>query len=240
MGRPRSVRRLPCRLGYESEGALGCHGVLRQARLQRDRAARIRRDNVFDYDCAIWVLEHAAEIAAEGDKLFELVESSDEEKKAVAGDAAAVATLPPEEKERVSTVQKIARMKVGDRVQLAMKGTKDERFVLIRDGSKVVCLAVLESPKLGDGEVEMFASMKNVQEEVLRGISRKRRFMKNYSVARALVNNPRTPLDLALGLVSHLLVNDLKALSMNKNISDTIKKLALKQFRDKSSGKGGD
>ena len=37
-------------------------------------------------------------------------------------------------------------MTVGERVQLAMKGTKDERFVLIRDGSKVVCLAVLQSP----------------------------------------------------------------------------------------------
>ena len=78
--------------------------------------------------------------------------------------------------------------------------------------------------------------MKIVQEDVLRGIARKRKFMKNYGVARALVNNPRTPLDLALGLVSHLLVNDLKNLSMNKNVSDTVKKLATKLFREKSSG----
>src|SRR5262249_1683190 len=144
------------------------------------------------------------------------------------------------ERKRESVVQKIARLSVGDRVQLAMKGTKDERFVLIRDGSKIVSLAVLESPKLSDAEVDTFSSMKNVQQEVLRGIARKRKFMKTYSVVRNLVNNPRCPLDLALGLVPHLLVNDLKGLSMNKNIAETIRKVALKMFREKSSGKKGE
>lgn len=191
---------------------------------------------VFDYECALWMLEHASEIALEADKAFELVEQTEDEKKALQGDKEVLAKLAPEERERVSTVQKIARLAVGQRVQLAMKGNKDERFVLIRDGAKIVSLAVLESPKLGDNEVEQFASMKNVQEEVLRGISRKRRFMKNYNVARTLVNNPRCPLDVALGLVSHLYVNDLKSLSTNKNISDTVRKLALKMHKEKSGG----
>jgi hypothetical protein len=75
-------------------------------------------------------------------------------------------------------------MSVGERVQLAMKGTKDERFILIRDGSRVVSLAVLESPKVTDTEVEGFAAMKNVQEIVLRGIAAKRKFMKKYGVIR--------------------------------------------------------
>ena len=120
-----------------------------------------------------------------------------------------------------------------------MKGTKDERFVLIRDGSKVVSLAVLESPKVSDQEVEMFAAMKNVQEDLLRGIARKRKFMKTYAVVRNLINNPRTPLDLSLGLLPHMLSGDLKNLSMNKNISETIRKVALKMFREKTTGKRG-
>ena len=41
------------------------------------------------------------------------------------------------------------------RVQLAMKGNKDERYILIRDGSKVVSGAVLQSPKLSDAEVQL-------------------------------------------------------------------------------------
>lgn len=143
----------------------------------------------------------------------------------------------PEDEKKLSTLQKLARMTVGERVQAAMKGNKDERFILIRDGAKVVALAVLESPKVTDTEAEMFASMKNVQEAVLRGIAAKRRYIKNYAVIRALIANPRAPLDLTLPLMPHLLVMDLKHLSMNKNVSDLLRKLAQKMFREKMTTK---
>jgi hypothetical protein len=181
--------------------------------------------------------EHADEIAAEEGKAFEMVDSTTEEQQAASEKA--LAEMKPEERERLSTVQKIARLSVGERVQLAMKGNKDERFVLIRDGSKVVSSAVLESPKLSEQEVETFASMKNVQESVLRGIAGKRKFMKTYSVVRNLVNNPRCPLDVQLNLIKQLLTNDLKAASMNKNISETVRKMALKMFKDRTERRGG-
>ena len=204
-------------------------------------------------------IEHAAEIAAEEGKAFELVGSilEDDELIAAATEAGIAPTAAPsapmseEEKnlkmraaeaksrERVSTLQKISRLSVGERVQLAMKGSKDERFILIRDGSKVVSSAVLQSPKLSDAEVENFAGMKNVQESVLRDIARGRKFMKQYSVIRSLVNNPRCPLDIGLTLMNHLLVNDLKALSMNKNVPDTLRKMGLKKFKEKSASPGG-
>jgi hypothetical protein len=57
--------------------------------------------------------------------------------------------------------------------------------------------------------------------------------MKNYIVVRNLVANPRTPLDLGLGLMKNLLVADLKNLSNNKEISETIRKLAMKMFKQK-------
>lgn len=137
------------------------------------------------------------------------------------------------DEERGSALQKIARLDIKGRIQLAMKGTKEERSILVRDGTKLVALAVLESPKITDGEVEKFAAQKNVLEALLRQITMKRRFMKNYAVVRNLVYNPRTPLDLSLGLMKNLLVNDLKNLSSNKEVSDTIRKLALKMFKQK-------
>jgi hypothetical protein len=115
-----------------------------------------------------------------------------------------------------------------------MKGNKEERSILVRDGTKIVALAVLDSPKITDGEVEKFASQKNVLESLLRAIPMKRRFAKNYSVVRNLVFNPRTPLDVALGLMKNLLVADLRNLSGNKEVSETIRKLALRQFKQKS------
>jgi len=210
-----------------------------------------------------YLKEHAEVIAAEGEKPFQAIggvvdllgadyfpvtQASDgtaptPEQAAVASDShgagsgAAVKLAPrkkPEgEPKRQNTLQKINSLDVKGRIQLALKGNKEERSILIRDGTKVVCLAVLEAPKLADGEVEKFASQKNVLEAVLRQIPLKRRFMKNYIVIRNLVANPRTPIDLSLGLMKNLLTADLKNLSANKEVSDTIRKLALKMYKQK-------
>jgi hypothetical protein len=148
--------------------------------------------------------------------------------------ATAKTPRPNPEAERGSVLQRIARLDIKGRIQMAMKGSKEERSILIRDGTKLVALAVLESGKITDGEVEKFASQKNVLEAVLRQIPMKRRFMKNYNVVRNLVANPRTPIDVSLGLMKNLLVADLRNLASNKEVSETIRKLALKMFKLKS------
>ncbi len=196
-------------------------------------------------ELARYQAEHAAAIAAAEGTPFELADASEEERTHLQTAEAVLNATPqaaaqksaPVKHERVSTLQKIARLAVGDRIQLGMKGSREERFVLIRDGSKLVSAAVLESPKLTDQEVEMFAAMKNVQESVLRGIGGKRKFMKLYAVMRALVNNPRCPLDVSLPLMKNLLPADLKAVSMNKNVSDTLRKLAAKMHHEKTQNK---
>jgi hypothetical protein len=215
--------------------------------------------DVPDEAVSAYLAEHAAEIAHEKDKPFqpvggivdllgtgyfpvsenrEMVEKTAEPVKAAAsaGPAAAAARkpaafVPPGQRD--NAVQKINRLDVKGRIQLAMKGNKEERSILIRDGTKVVALAVLDAPKISDGEVEKFALQKNVLEAVLRQIPLKRRFMKNYIVVRNLVSNPRTPLDLGLGLMKHLLTQDLKNISANKEVSETVRKLALKMYKQK-------
>ena len=139
---------------------------------------------------------------------------------------------------RDSPLQKISKLDIRGRITLAMRGTKEDRSILIRDSTKLVAVAVLESPKVSDGEVEKFALQKNVLESVLRAIPLKRRFAKNYNIMRNLVYNPRTPLDLSLGLVKNLLIHDLKNLSGNKDVSDTIRKVALRMYRQKAEKKG--
>jgi hypothetical protein len=163
---------------------------------------------------------------------------------AAAGKSAAVATHarkqphPDHEERRDSTLQKIAKLDIRGRITLAMRGSKEDRSILIRDSTKLVAIAVLESPKVSDAEVEKIALQKNVLEAVLRAIPMKRRFAKNYSIMRNLVYNPRTPLDLSLGLMKNLLIHDLKNLSGNKEISDTIRKVALRMYKQKVDKKG--
>jgi hypothetical protein len=211
-----------------------------------------------DEAVTVYMKDHAADIAAESDKPFQpiggvvellgqdyfpVVDSAEisappEPASPASGTAAkpAAANPPvklPVESKRENTLQKINRLDVKGRIQLALKGSKEERSILIRDGTKVVAFAVLEAPKLSDGEVEKFASQKNVLETVLRQITLKRRFMKNYIVIRNLCANPRTPLDLGLGLMKNLLIQDLKNISANKEVSETIRKLALKMYKQK-------
>jgi hypothetical protein len=142
------------------------------------------------------------------------------------------------ETKRDSAVQKIAKLDIRGRIMLAMRGNKEERAILIRDSTKLVSMAVLDSPKISDSEVEKIALQKNVLEAVLRAIPMKRKFAKNYNITRNLVQNPRTPLDLSLSLMKYLLAHDLKNLSGNKEVSDTIRKVAMRMFRQKTMKKG--
>jgi hypothetical protein len=217
-------------------------------------------DAADDEVVSVYIKENAAAIAAEGEKPFQSIGgaleilgdgyfpvTTGEIKEPVALEpvATAAAASPatgqpntavpnkPVEAKRENALQKIKSLDVKGRIQLALKGNKEERSLLIRDGTKVVALAVLEAPKLSDGEVERFASQKNVLEAVLRHIPLKRRFMKNYIVVRNLVANPRTPLDLGLTLMKNLLAQDLKNISGNKEVSETIRKLALKMYKQK-------
>src|ERR1700683_3207699 len=176
-----------------------------------------------------YLAEHVSEIAGSAESVA--AESAKAASAPAARSKHGSSQAPPGQRD--NAMQKINRLDVKDRIQLALKGNKEERSLLIRDGTKVVALAVLEAPKLSDGEVEKFALQKNVLEAVLRQIPLKRRFMKNYIVVRNLVANPRTPLDLGLGLMKHLMMQDLKNISNNKEISETVRKLALKMYKQK-------
>jgi hypothetical protein len=142
------------------------------------------------------------------------------------------------EKKKLTVLQRVSKLNVGQRIKLGFLGGKEERALLIRDTARLVQNAVLSSPKLTDAEVESFAASKNLQENVFREIARQRRFLKLYPVVRNLANNPRCPLDISLTLVKTLHVYDLKSLRHNKNVPDTIRKVAAKLYTEKAS-RGG-
>jgi len=190
-----------------------------------------------------WIREHAAELQAEEreGKPFVLLGGMDElgeEEEVIITAEALEAAKGKADNERLSILQKLARMNVGERIKVAMLGSREERSILIRDGSRLVSSAVLSSPKVSEQEIETFANMKNVRENVLRTIGRSHKFKKNYVVVKNLCNNPRTPLDLSLGLMKGLQAADLKTLSTNKNVPDTLRKMATKLFKIRTSPSG--
>jgi len=206
---------------------------------------------ILEPELSEYLAAHAVEIAAEEGKPFHLIDPTLEEQAEIAegmalqnkglGAGAAAARAPGQsangETERIAPVQKIANMSVGERVLLAYRGTRDERFILIRDGARVVSTAVLESPKITESEVEAFASMRNVSEHVPRVIASKRKWMRKYSLKRLLTANPRCPTEIAVPLIKELLLLDLKNLTTNRDVSDMVRHVAFKVWKDKSSAR---
>jgi hypothetical protein len=145
--------------------------------------------------------------------------------------AEAAAAVEPDLARRQTLLQRLAKMTVAQRVQFAIKGGSEARRTLIRDSNKVVQRAVLQSPRLTDQEVEAFASMSSLTDEILRLIAGNRNFRKNYTVVRNLINNPKAPLDVTLHMLPMLNAVDLKRLTTNKNVPETLRTTAMKLQR---------
>ena len=129
---------------------------------------------------------------------------------------------------KISTVQRIYRMNTAEKLIAALKGSREDRAILVRDTNRLVSSAVLGSPRLTDVEIESFAGMKSLSDEVLRKIGSHREWTKRYGVVANLVKNPRTPLAISLGLVSRLNPRDIKGLSVDRNVPEVIRKQAQK------------
>lgn len=124
---------------------------------------------------------------------------------------------------RMGAAATLSQLGIAERMKAAMKGSKEQRAILIRDSNKLVSAAVLSSPKLSESEVETFAKMANLSEEVLRVIGMNRAWVKNYGVIAALTRNPKTPLSISLNFVQRLNDKDLKMIALDRNLQEPLK-----------------
>jgi len=126
----------------------------------------------------------------------------------------------------MSTLQRINRMSISERVRLALTGNKTERLVLIKDANKMVQAAVLDSPKMADDEVLIHIRNLSLSSEIIGKIANNRDWTKNYSIIIGLVQNPKTPINRAISFIKQLHLRDLKLLTQDRNISPVIRNLA--------------
>jgi len=140
----------------------------------------------------------------------------------------AIDSVAPEEEEAVQRL--LTALPVPDKIKIATLGRREQRSILVRDPNRIVSTAVLASPKLTDTEVENFARMQNVSEEVLRIIGASRAWTKRYTVIANLVKNPRTPTAVSLPLLTRLVERDVKGLVVNRNVPESVRLAARKQM----------
>jgi hypothetical protein len=125
--------------------------------------------------------------------------------------------------------QRLANMTVPEKMKCAMKGTREMRAILIRDPNRMVASAVLSCPKVNDAEVEAFAKMGSVSEDILRTIAQTRAWTKNYAVLLSLVKNSKTPVALSMNMMQRLTDSDVKRLSADRNVPEALRLAARKR-----------
>jgi hypothetical protein len=143
------------------------------------------------------------------------------------------------DQEKLSVVQELYRMNTAQKVVAALKGSRAQRAMLVRDPNRLVATAVLGSPRLTEAEVESFAGMRNVSDEILRQIGSHKDWTKKYTVISNLVKNPRTPIGISLSLVSRLNPKDIKGLTTDRNVPEVIRKQAQKFVKGQQDPKKG-
>ena len=125
--------------------------------------------------------------------------------------------------------------------RVAGKGNGEVRKILVRDKNRLVCVKVLQNPRITDSEVEMYAKSTNVSDDVLRFICLVPQEWLHEAtlvpVVRALVQNPQTPLGLSRTHLKRMSVRELDGLSKNRNIPEALRKAAKKMFKQKSQKK---
>ena len=128
-----------------------------------------------------------------------------------------------------SLFARVATMAVVQRIRLAYRGNKEERMFLVQDRNRLVSAAVLKSPKTRDSDAETIANMKSVSEDVLRGITFRRDWMRHYGIMRNIVKNPRSPIDVTLALVIRLNAKDQKVLAGDRNVPEAVRAFARRE-----------
>lgn len=146
-----------------------------------------------------------------------------------AGDGSEATAGEEGDNARQPAVQRLMSLSPNEKLKVALRGNREERAILIRDPNKMIAAAVLSSPRVGGDEIEGFARMATVSEDILRAIAINRAWTRNYGVVQGLVRNPKTPLAISLNLLVRLNDRDLNAVSLDRNVPDPLRIAARKK-----------
>jgi hypothetical protein len=129
---------------------------------------------------------------------------------------------------------RLSFMTVAEKVQLAFRGDRMVRMLLVRDRNKLICSSVMRNPRLSEQEVEAIAGMRNVDEEVLRLIGTRRDWTSKYNIIVTLVRNPKVPVGVVLPFVNRLTLRDLKGLKDDKGVQQVVREMARRFYLAKT------
>jgi hypothetical protein len=159
-----------------------------------------------------------------GDAAFQQSLIDDKDENAFQEDRAAGTEEVKQEYKPLS--MQIADMSKSEKLRLALVGNMAARALLVRDHNRQVAMAAVQSPQMTVGEAADIARSKEVSEDILRFIGNKKEWIKSAEVKHNLCFNSKTPVGISMRFISHLRMEELKALGKNRNVPQQLKSLA--------------
>lgn len=117
-----------------------------------------------------------------------------------------------------------------DRIQLAMRGDRDQRLEILRGRNRTLHQYVLRNPGLTVDEIALIARMPTVAPEVLTQIADRREWGHRPEVALALVRNVATPVPVAIRLLDRVTEHDLRQLAKDARTREPVQRAARKKL----------
>lgn len=164
------------------------------------------------------------------DAIADLLERAQEEGDPVTPTAIEPTIVEAKDEKQMSIWTRVQFMTISQKVQLAFKGDRMVRMMLVRERNKLVCSAVMRNPRMSDQEAEAIAGMRNVEDEVLRLLSLRRDWMSKYNIILTLIKNPKAPIGVVLPLIPRLTLRDLKGLKDDKGVQNVVREMAKKFY----------
>jgi hypothetical protein len=118
-------------------------------------------------------------------------------------------------------------MRLGDRVTLGRLATPALLPALLADGERQVTEATLLNPRLREDDLVAALRRDGVPPSLVESAATSSRWASNYAVRLALVLQPRTPLPLALLLISSLVPRDLRRVAEEASLRPLVRAAAL-------------
>jgi hypothetical protein len=142
----------------------------------------------------------------------------------------APAPAPAERAEALTLDRKIAALSVGEKVRMALHGTRDERTFLARERAGVVQSALVRNPNTSIDEILALARSAHLAPEAAETMLAHRSFGASAQVLFALVRNPRTPISVAVETVAKLQPSDLRTVAKGTGVRAQVAQAARKKL----------
>ncbi|MEK7841363.1 MAG: hypothetical protein AAB197_01695, partial [Deltaproteobacteria bacterium] len=132
------------------------------------------------------------------------------------------------EAEKESLYKRVQHLNVSEKIKLALLGNKEARDILLKDSNKLVSSTVLKNPRITENEITKVVNSRSISDDILRQVAGNKEWLKKYPIKLGMVNNPKTPLTVAIRLLNQLNGKDVQHIAKSKNVSSALSSAAKK------------